>query len=287
MQKAMRPITGKAAAQKVLTILLAALMLFLAGCGTAESGTPSSQTESSSQAESGAESSEESTAESVQESSGEVSPASRPEESASAGTDPQGVDQLKAALEKDVEALISSLTSEYEELAADIDTYEKYISNAGRVESFYASTVETVRQFCIKLREYSVTYATVITASDGSYSEKYDELDAIYDDIYDDVGEEIYDEIYDGVLDDMYDTFYDGILDKAYDSAPYEEWSDARSDEYDWWSDARSDVYDEWSDFRSDVYDFFSDVRSAVFKDDDEKTVSKIEDFIADIEKLK
>lgn len=85
----------------------------------------------------------------------------------------------------------------------------------------------------------------------------------------------------------MYDTFYNGILDDAYDDAPYDEWSDARSDEYDWWSDTRSDVYDEWSDFRSDVYDFWSDMRSELWDDDIEKAENKLKDFKEDIEKQK
>ena len=127
------------------------------------------------------------------------------------------------------------------------------------------------------MREYSINYAEAIMASDKSNDDKYKDFEKLYDCIYDDAGNDIYDEIYDGILDDIYDDFYDGILDDAYDNgAPYDEWSDARSD-----------VYDEWSDFRSDVYDFWSDMRSELWDDDIERAEEKIADFRKDIEKIK
>lgn len=198
-----------------------------------------------------------------------------------------GFDELEEVVSTDVETVISALKSEYEELAADVDTYEKYLENTDKVEAFYEQVCEDTLCLCIRMREYSINYAEEIMASDKSNRDKYKDLEEIYDRIYDDAGDDIYDEIYDGILDDMYDDFYDGILDDAYDSAPYDEWSDARSDEYDWWSDARSDVYDEWSDFRSDVYDFWTDVRGELWDDDIERAEKKIVDFREDIEKMK
>ena len=203
-------------------------------------------------------------------------------------TTPIGFEELNEVVTTDVENTIASIQAEYDKLITEIDTYDKYLENTDKIEAFYEQICEENRLLCIRMREYSVSYAKEIMASDKSNDEKYDDLEELYDCIYDDAGDEIYDEIYDGILDDMYDDFYDGILDDVYDNgAPYDEWSDARSDEYDWWSDARSDTYDEWSDFRSDIYDFWSDMRSALWKDDIEKAEKEIMDFQEDIEKIK
>ena len=197
------------------------------------------------------------------------------------------LEELEETILKDVEDSITILTAEYEKLVAEINTYDKYLENTSDIEAFYAKVLSDTENLCFRMYQYSVDYAEVILSSDKSNDDKYDDLDDIYDCIYDDAGDEIYDEIYDGILDDMYDNFYDGILDNAYDNAPYREWSDARSNEYEWWSDARSDVYEFWSDTRSDVYEFWSDMRSDIWNDDIEKAKNTLDDFQKDIEKLK
>lgn len=187
-----------------------------------------------------------------------------------------GFEELNEVVSADVENTISAIKSEYEKLVTEIDTYKKYLENTDKVEAFYKQVYEDTKYLCIRMREYSINYAEGIMISDKSNDDKYKDFDELYDCIYDDAGDDIYDEIYDGILDDIYDDFYDGILDDAYDNgAPYDEWSNVRSDEYDWWSDARSDVYDEWSDFRSDVYDFWSDIRSELWDDDIERAEKK------------
>ena len=184
---------------------------------------------------------------------------------------------LDETVSTDVDITISAMKAEYEKIITDIDTYEKYLENTDKVEAFYKQVYEDTKQLCIRMREYSLDYAEAIMASDKSNDDKYKDFEKLYDCIYDDAGDDIYDEIYDGILDDIYDDFYDGILDDAYDNgAPYDEWSDARSD-----------VYDEWSDFRSDVYDFWSDMRSELWDDDIERAEEKIADFRKDIEKIK
>jgi len=199
-----------------------------------------------------------------------------------------GFGELNEVVSTDVENTVSAIHSEYEKLVTDIDTYEKYLKNTDKVKAFYEQVCEDTRYLCIRMREYSINYAEEIMASGKSSSDMNKDFEELYDCIYDDAGDDIYDEIYDGILDDIYDDIYDGVLDEAYDNgAPYDEWSDARSDEYDWWSDARSDVYDEWSDFRSDVYDFWSDMRSELWDDDIERAEEKIVDFREDIEKIK
>ena len=198
-----------------------------------------------------------------------------------------GLDELEELVMTDVESVIEALSEEYESLLTEIDTYEKYLKNTDSMEDFYKKIYTETRSICIRLRDYSINYAKTILASDKSFDDKYDELDEIYDCIYEDAGDEIYDEVYDGILDEAYDDIYNGILDDAYGDAEYKEWSRVRSNEYECWSDCRSNVYEEWSDCRSDVYEFWSDVRGAIWSDDIEKAYKKIDDFVEDIEKIK
>lgn len=195
--------------------------------------------------------------------------------------------EISEMVDKDVSDSVDSLLTKYQTLINDIDTYEKYKNNSESVKSFYDTALQNTKELCIRLREYSVYYAEIIITSDKSKKDKYDNLEKIYDCIYDTAGNDIYDEIYDGILDDIYDTYYDGILNDAYGDTDYKEWSDARSNEYKWWSDTRSDVYKEWSRCRSDIYGFWSDMRSAVWRDDMELAEEKLADFRDDVERLK
>lgn len=191
---------------------------------------------------------------------------------------------------KDVEDTVAELSTEYEALKAEINTYTKYLDSTDKMEAFYAKISDTNYSLCVRMYEYSLDYAESIVNSDMSNDDKYDELEELYDSIYEDSGDEIYDRIYDGILEDIYDDFYDGLLDEAYDNeeySEYSEWYDARSDEYEWWYDTRSEVYEDWYDMRSDVYEFWTDLRSELWDDDIEKAKEKIEDFREDIEKLK
>ncbi len=262
---------------KLVTLLCATAMLVsLSACNnnSAEDSKPTSESTTAS-----------SEAEKNDVTSSEATQTENPtdDENTSAG----GLDELATIVSKDVEDTVSELSKEYEQLKADVDTFDKYLANTDKVENFYTKVYETHNALCIRMCEYSLQYAETIVGSEKPNDEKYDELEELYDSIYDDAGDDIYDEIYDGILDDMYEDFYDGILDEAYDSVEYSVWSDARSNEYDWWSDTRSDVYDDWSDYRSDVYDFWSDVRGEIWDDDIEKANKKIEDFREDVEKLK
>lgn len=197
------------------------------------------------------------------------------------------LDEFEEYVAADVEEVIDTLWAELDEMSAKIDPYEAYKDNVDMIETFYVETLEHTRLLCIQLREYSLNYAKEIMALDKLTDEKYDDMEMIYDCIYEDAGDDIYDEIYDGVPEEMYDIFYDGILDDAYDTVDYSEGADARSNEYEWWSDTRSDVYEEWSDFRSDVYEFWSDMRSELWSDDVERAEKAMADFEEDIAKLK
>ncbi len=260
--------------KKICTLLLlGSCLVSISACGNKAASDNTSNVQNSSQRE---ETSEDRDTEEIKESTGDEAKKQI------------GFEELNEVVSTDIENTISAIKSEYEKLVTDIDTYEKYLENTDKVEAFYKQVYEDTKYLCIRMREYSINYAKEIMASDKSNDDKYKDFEELYDCIYDDAGDDIYDGIYGGVLDDIYDDFYDGILDDAYDNgAPYDEWSDARSNEYDWWSDARSDVYDDWSDFRSDVYDFWSDMRSELWDDDIERAEEKIVDFQEDIEKIK
>ncbi|MDE5742501.1 MAG: hypothetical protein K2H90_08655 [Oscillospiraceae bacterium] len=194
---------------------------------------------------------------------------------------------LSDIVAKDIEDTLDALNSEYEQLKAEVNTYDKYLSSTNKMEDFYDKIYEEHKNLCIRMREYSIDYVEMIINSDMSYDDMYNELDELYDNVYDDAGDDIYDGVYDGILDEIYDDFYDGILDIDYDEIDnYKEWSNAHSDEYKLWSHTRSDVYGDWSDFRSDVYGFWSDVRSALWNDDIEKAEKKIEKLQKSIDRL-
>ncbi|MBQ4166352.1 MAG: hypothetical protein IJD85_08525 [Oscillospiraceae bacterium] len=197
------------------------------------------------------------------------------------------VDNLADIVEKDVGDTIAVLNSEYEQLKAELNTFDIYLANADKMEAFYEKVNVTNRNLCIRMYEYSLNYAEIIINSDMTFDDKYDELDNLLDDVYDDAGDEILDGIYDGILEDMLDDYYDGIIENGQDTVEYSTWYHARSDEYEWWYDTRSDVYEDWYDFRGDVYEFWSDLRGEMWDDDQEKALEKIEDFRKDIEKMK
>ena len=197
------------------------------------------------------------------------------------------IDELNELVPQEIDSRVVALNEKYEKLQTEIDTYDKYIANKEKMTDYYASVYNDMQDTCIRMREYGVKYAQIILESDKANDEKYDDLEEMYDVVYDDAGEDIYDEFYDGVLEDIYDVYYDGILDEAYDTVEYEEWSNARSEEYENWSDTRSDTYELWSDFRSEVYEFWSDLRSEFWDDDLDSAKDKIQDFQNDIVELK
>ena len=197
------------------------------------------------------------------------------------------IEELNEFVLKDVEVWIAAINEKFGQLTAEIDTYDKYIQNKDLVEAFYTGVYQDTKNICIRMREYCLKYVEIILESDKTDDEKYDELEEMYDVVYDEAGDEIYDGYYDGVLDEIYDVFYDEILDEAYDEIEYGEWLDVRSEEYELWLDTRSDVYEEWLDFRSDSYEFWLDVRSEFWNKDIEKAKEKVQDFQEDINKLK
>lgn len=199
---------------------------------------------------------------------------------------PGTLEALEVDVMKDVENSVSTLKSEMETLVAEIDSFDKYSENTDKMKSFYTKVCNDSSLLGISLMEHAVTYAEFIINSDADFDDKYDNLDELYDVVYEDAGDEFYDSIYDGILEDMYDIFYDELLDDAYDTVPYDEWLNARSNEYEWWLDARSDAYEIWLDTRSDIYEFWLDLRSTTFEKDTDKIADIIDDFKEDINEL-
>lgn len=202
-------------------------------------------------------------------------------------TESRTLDSLEANVMKDVENSVLTLKSEMETLVAEVDSFNKYVENADRMESFYTNVCNDSSLLRICLMEHAVIYAEFIMNSDEDFDDKYDNLDELYDIVYEDAGDAFYDSIYDGILEDMYDVFYDELLDDAYDTVPYAEWLNARSNEYEWWLEARSDTYEIWLDTRSDIYEFWLDLRSAAFEKDANEVTEIIDNFKENIENLK
>ena len=195
------------------------------------------------------------------------------------------LEELEKIIEEDVDDTIAVLSSEFNTLKGDIDSYSKFKSNVKDVEAFYDKIVEQTEKLCIRLQEYAVKYGEIIMNSNTSASDKYDDFDDMYDCIYDDACDEILDGVYNGILDDMLDSFYNGIIDD-YDYDNYSEWSDILSKEYRRWSDASSDVYKLWSDTSSEVYGFWSDMQSELWNDDLEGANEDLMNYKEDVQKL-
>lgn len=197
------------------------------------------------------------------------------------------MDELEEFIDQDVDEVISGLLEEYETIKATLEDFDAYQANPTMTEDFYNKTVTEIDGLSLRLREYAMKYAEIIMTSEDDYSDKYDDLEDIYDEVYEDAAEEIYDKIYDDLLDDMYDDIYEGIIDDAYDNVSYSVWDEARSAEYSMWDEARSEIYSMYDATRSDIYHFYDRMRSHTYKKDDAKIDKDMAKFQKKINKLK
>ena len=197
------------------------------------------------------------------------------------------LEELETRIEEHLAATIAALNTQWEELATEIDTYEKYVENAERVSEFYQTIIDETDQMCIMLYEYSAAYARMILDSDMSADDKYDAIDGINDCLYEDACDEINDEIYEGLLDDMNDFFYEGILSDAQDDVDYSDWYDVCSKEYSQWYDTASEVYGLYYDAASEIYSFYYDMASELYGRDFERAEKIYERFLEKIAKAK
>lgn len=197
------------------------------------------------------------------------------------------IEELKANSKADIENLTTRLENEWKILSGETKSFDSYKKNQEKISNYYDEIVKDSEEFSIRVREYALKYGEIIVNSDKSFDDKYDELEGIYDDIYDGVAEDLYNNIYNGLLEDMYDYYYDGILSDAYDNVSYDDYSDISSTEYKNYSNAQSDVYKAYYKCRSDVYQFYSKLQRKIFSKDLDKAKEIIQDFSKDIEKLK
>ena len=197
------------------------------------------------------------------------------------------LEELETRIGEHLASTIASLNTQWEDLAAAIDTYQKYVENTEQVSAFYQTVIKETDQICILLYEYSAAYARMVLDSDMSDDDKYDAIEGIHDCLYEDACDEINDEIYDGLLDDMNDYFYNGILDDAQDDVDYSDWYDVCSDEYDQWYDTSSEVYDLYYDAASEIYSFYCDMSSELYSGDYERAEKVYGRFLEKIAKAK
>ena len=190
-----------------------------------------------------------------------------------------GIEELEEVVEAHVSECVQALRNEWEALAADVDTFEKYTAGTDTVEDFHEHIVDAVSQILEMICGYGVSYAEFIMRSDSSSKDKYEDFEDFRDCIYDDACEIVKDEIYEDLLPEIKEYYYEGIIRDAKDAVPYSDWSDARSDAYSRWSDARSDVYKAWSDTRGDIYKFYSDIRGELFGGDIDDADKELENF--------
>lgn len=197
------------------------------------------------------------------------------------------LEELETRIEEHLAATIASLNTQWETLAAEIDTYEKYVENTERVSEIYQTVIDETDQMCIMLYEYSAAYARMILDSDMSADDKYDAIDGINDFLYEDACDEINDEIYGGLLDDMNDHFYEGILSDTPETVDYSDWYDVCSEEYGQWYDTASEVYGLYYDAASEIYSFYYDMAGELYSRDYERAEKVYERFLEKIAKAK
>lgn len=196
-------------------------------------------------------------------------------------------DDLASTAEGDVEKTVESLNKQYEELVAKVNSFDAYRENVDSVQAYYDGVLAETRDLGIRLRQYAADCASYVLSSGCTPGQMYDDLEVLYDDLYDGAGDDFYDGIYDDLYGSLYDAFYSGVVEDGYDLIGYGEWSELSSAAYDMYSDSMSEVYELISDCRSDIYEFSSDIRSDVFNDKTDKAKEELDEFREDIDKLK
>ena len=189
------------------------------------------------------------------------------------------IEDLEQVVEEHVAECIQAIKDEWTAFSTENNTIDKYVENVEKVEEFYKHVEDATEQVLTLEKEYAVSYAELVLASDVSDKDKYNDAEIIKDSIYDDACDAIKDSIYDDLLKEMKDYYYEGIVKDAKDAMNYSDWSELRSNEYSCWSDTRSAVYSEYSDTRSDVYSFCSDLRTELYKGDLDGAKKEVEDF--------
>ncbi len=203
-----------------------------------------------------------------------------------AGKDAIAPEDLSAVAEEDVEKTVSALNGKYDELVTQADTFDAYREHIDAVQAYYDFVLTETKALGIRMRRYAADCASYVLAGDRTPGQMYDDLEVIYDDLYDGAGDDVCDAIYDDLFERLYDAFYDGVVRDGYDVIGYGEWSEISSAAYEMYSDAMSEAYELISDTRSDIYEFASDVRGDVYGDKIEKAEKELEKFREKIAEL-
>lgn len=196
-------------------------------------------------------------------------------------------EDLATVVDVDVEKTLGSLQEQYEALVTEVNTFDAYREHVDAVQAYYDSVLTETKELAIRMRQYAADCANHVLASGRTPGQMYDDLEVIYDDLYDGAGDDLYDGIYDELFDQLYDAFYEGVVRDGYDVIGYGEWSEISSAAYEMYSDARSEAYELISDCRSDIYEFGSDVRGDVYGDKLDKAEKELEKFQEKTAKLK
>ena len=199
-------------------------------------------------------------------------------------------EDLSAVAEEDVEKTVSALNGKFDELVAQVGTFDAYRGHVDAVQAYYDSVLAETKALGIRMGRYAADCASCVLADDRTPGQMYDDLEVIYDDLYDGAGDDVYDAIYDDLFERLYDAFYDGVVRDGYDVIGYGEWSEISSAAYEMYSDAMSEAYELISDARSDIYEFASDVRGDAYSDKIEKAEKELEKFrekVAELENEK
>lgn len=186
------------------------------------------------------------------------------------------------------ELLYNNLNNERKILCNEVNNYEKYKNNRDKVKGFYDKSLKSSEKFTISLREYALKYTKVIVDSNKETDEIYENLEKIYDEIYDEIATDFYDDVYKGVLNDMYEFYYEDVLTSdSKDITDYNMYLEDRTQQYKWYSETRSSVYTMYLKTKSDIYGFYSKIRRDVYAEDGEALEKDIKEFESEINKMK
>lgn len=196
------------------------------------------------------------------------------------------LEELEDSITSYVDGELTRIRSDYDTLAAATGSYDAYVANIAQVQGFYSQVLSDTSAICLQLRQYSIDYANLVVSYEKDFGERYDDMEGMFDVIYDDAADAVYDSIYDDLSSDLYDHFYSGVVASGYDLVSYDEWHSVSSEAYDMWSDTMSDFYDEWSDTKSDIYGFYSDVQGDLYDRNSEKFDEHVSEFQADVDEM-
>lgn len=249
--------------KRLLTLLLAALMLFsFAACGGNSNDTAENKDENNKpQASTPAKEEPEDKEEPIPEVSEEPEVTLPVEEDDTLLTPASILEKIIT----DFTTTTDSFQQKLEETIKAVGTtYEEYMENKGLIDEWADLVFRESNALFTRTREKSIAYFKLI-ASDPKH-EDYDfcskSLDDYYEAVYCDAMDLYYDTLYVKAMDTIYDQYYCGIMDAAYDIVDFDEWYEASDECFNVWFNTSSKIYDFWFDESSYVYDLWFAISS-------------------------